>query len=65
MPSRVDTGVPLAAPLTASDLMLATLHKRPFSDRDWLFELKYKLAPNPALLFKRLPSKAASKWCCF
>jgi bifunctional non-homologous end joining protein LigD len=27
--------------IDASDLMLATLHGRPFSDPDWLFELKY------------------------
>jgi bifunctional non-homologous end joining protein LigD len=27
--------------IDASDLMLATLHPRPFSDPDWLFELKY------------------------
>jgi bifunctional non-homologous end joining protein LigD len=27
--------------MDASDLMLATLHGRPFSDPDWLFELKY------------------------
>src|SRR4051794_37926006 len=27
--------------LKASDLMLATLHRTPFSDPDWLFELKY------------------------
>jgi bifunctional non-homologous end joining protein LigD len=27
--------------MDASDLMLATLHARPFSDPDWLFELKY------------------------
>jgi bifunctional non-homologous end joining protein LigD len=27
--------------IEASDLMLATLHGRPFSDPDWLFELKY------------------------
>jgi bifunctional non-homologous end joining protein LigD len=27
--------------MDASDLMLATLHPRPFSDPDWLFELKY------------------------
>jgi bifunctional non-homologous end joining protein LigD len=27
--------------IDASDLMLATLHQRPFSDPDWLFELKY------------------------
>jgi len=33
-------GVPLAAPLSASDLMLATLRRRPFSHDDWLFEWK-------------------------
>jgi bifunctional non-homologous end joining protein LigD len=27
--------------MDASDLMLATLHPRPFSDPDWLFEIKY------------------------
>jgi bifunctional non-homologous end joining protein LigD len=27
--------------IEAADLMLATLHGRPFSDPDWLFELKY------------------------
>jgi bifunctional non-homologous end joining protein LigD len=27
--------------MDASDLMLATLHKRPFSDPEWLFEIKY------------------------
>jgi bifunctional non-homologous end joining protein LigD len=27
--------------MDASDLMLATLYPRPFSDPDWLFELKY------------------------
>lgn len=27
--------------MDASDLMLATLHRQPFSDPDWLFELKY------------------------
>lgn len=27
--------------MDASDLMLATLHKRPFSDPEWLYEIKY------------------------
>ncbi|MGF6837095.1 ATP-dependent DNA ligase [Paraburkholderia youngii] len=27
--------------MDASDLMLATLHRRPFSDPGWLFEIKY------------------------
>jgi bifunctional non-homologous end joining protein LigD len=27
--------------MDASDLMLATLHRRPFSDAEWLFEIKY------------------------
>jgi bifunctional non-homologous end joining protein LigD len=27
--------------MDASDLMLATLHRRPFSDPEWLFEIKY------------------------
>lgn len=27
--------------IEASDLMLATLHRRPFSDPEWLFEIKY------------------------
>lgn len=27
--------------MDAADLMLATLHKRPFSDPEWLFEVKY------------------------
>lgn len=31
----------LVTVIDASDLMLATLHGRPFSDPDWLFELKY------------------------
>jgi len=28
--------------IDATDLMLATLHKRPFSDEAYLFELKFK-----------------------
>jgi bifunctional non-homologous end joining protein LigD len=27
--------------MDASDLMLATLHRRPFSDPEWLYEIKY------------------------
>lgn len=34
-------GVPLLRPVEASDLMLATLHREPFSGEGWLFELKY------------------------
>ena len=28
------------------DLMHATVRKRPFSDRDWLYELKYLCVPQ-------------------
>jgi len=31
----------LAKSISASDLMLATLGKRPFKDAEWIFELKY------------------------
>jgi bifunctional non-homologous end joining protein LigD len=31
----------LSTVIEASDLMLATLHPRPFSDPDWLYEIKY------------------------
>lgn len=34
-------GIPLARPIEASDLMLATVHRRPFSDEAWLYEWKY------------------------
>jgi bifunctional non-homologous end joining protein LigD len=34
-------GGPLAAAINASDLMLATLRKKPFTDPEWLFEWKY------------------------
>jgi bifunctional non-homologous end joining protein LigD len=34
-------GVALTRPIEASDLMLATVRKRPFSDPDWLYEWKY------------------------
>jgi bifunctional non-homologous end joining protein LigD len=34
-------GVPLTRPIEASDLMVATLHRRPFSDPAWLYEWKY------------------------
>ncbi|MGF6870581.1 hypothetical protein [Paraburkholderia sp. MM5477-R1] len=33
--------IAFARPIEASDLMLATLHRRPFSACGWLFELKY------------------------
>ncbi|WP_155637794.1 hypothetical protein [Burkholderia stagnalis] len=35
-------GVPLLSPVEASDLMLAKLHREPFSGDGWLFELKFK-----------------------
>jgi bifunctional non-homologous end joining protein LigD len=35
-------GVALTRPIEASDLMLATVRKTPFSDPDWLFEWKIK-----------------------
>jgi bifunctional non-homologous end joining protein LigD len=38
---RTEPGTALARPIEASDLMLATLHRRPFSDPDWLYEWKY------------------------
>jgi bifunctional non-homologous end joining protein LigD len=34
-------GVARPRPIEASDLMLATVRKRPFSDPDWLYEWKY------------------------
>jgi bifunctional non-homologous end joining protein LigD len=34
-------GVARTRPIEASDLMLATVRKRPFSDADWLYEWKY------------------------
>lgn len=34
-------GVALSAPVEARDLMLATLHRAPFSEEGWIFELKY------------------------
>ncbi|WP_255504109.1 ATP-dependent DNA ligase [Caballeronia sp. EK] len=34
-------GVALLAPIEARDLMLATLHRAPFSEHGWLYELKY------------------------
>jgi len=30
-----------AVPIEAADLMLASLHRRPFSDPGWIYELKY------------------------
>lgn len=39
MPKAPD--VVLARPIEAADLMLATLHRRPFSDPDWIYEFKY------------------------
>jgi hypothetical protein len=36
-------GVPLLTrPIEAADLMLAALYRHPFSDTQWLYELKYK-----------------------
>ncbi|BCF95382.1 DNA ligase [Paraburkholderia largidicola] len=34
-------GVPLVRQIEAADLMLATLHRKPFSDPNWIYELKY------------------------
>jgi len=34
-------GVPLVGQIEARDLMLATLHRKPFSQDGWIFELKY------------------------
>jgi bifunctional non-homologous end joining protein LigD len=36
-----EPGTPLQRPIEPADLMLATLHRRPFNDPDWLFEWKY------------------------
>jgi hypothetical protein len=35
-------GVPLVQPIEATDLMLATLRRAPFSLEGWIFEWKYK-----------------------
>lgn len=34
-------GVALLAPIEARDLMLATLHRAPFSEEGWIYEVKY------------------------
>lgn len=41
VPVRRPVGTPLTAPIEATDLMLATLRRTPFSDDDWLYEFKY------------------------